>query len=160
MKDKLFKEYGLANLDRYRENKIALRWRTEKEVVSGKGQFVCGNLSCVSNQDLKAWEVPFAYKESNEKKIALVKLKLCKECSYRLNYKKIKEERKKRKLDELLGKDETNVEITAEETIDQTESISKPAEIDESAVWNAPLILSTDNQDDEDFDSYLNDLFS
>ncbi|KAJ1553600.1 hypothetical protein HK405_007455 [Cladochytrium tenue] len=44
--DKLFKEFCLANLERYREGKIALRWRTQREVVDGKGQFSCGNLKC------------------------------------------------------------------------------------------------------------------
>ena len=38
--DKLFKEYCLAELKFYKENKIAMRWRTEKEVADGKGQFV------------------------------------------------------------------------------------------------------------------------
>lgn len=36
--DKLFKEYCIADLSRYKENKIALRWRIESEVVSGKGK--------------------------------------------------------------------------------------------------------------------------
>ena len=35
--DKLFKEYCLADLSRYREGLVALRWRTEKEVLEGKG---------------------------------------------------------------------------------------------------------------------------
>ncbi|CAJ0952175.1 unnamed protein product [Ranitomeya imitator] len=35
--DKLFKEYCIADLSRYKENKFGFRWRVEKEVVSGKG---------------------------------------------------------------------------------------------------------------------------
>ena len=35
--DKLFKEYCLADLSRYKENKVAMRWRIEKEVLAGKG---------------------------------------------------------------------------------------------------------------------------
>lgn len=35
--DKLYKEYCLANLTYYKEGKIALRWRIEKELISGKG---------------------------------------------------------------------------------------------------------------------------
>ena len=35
--DKLFKEYCIADLSRYREQKIGMRWRVEKEVVTGKG---------------------------------------------------------------------------------------------------------------------------
>ncbi|KAG8008709.1 Protein FRA10AC1-like protein, partial [Nibea albiflora] len=34
--DKLFKEYCIADLSRYKENKFGFRWRTENEVVSGK----------------------------------------------------------------------------------------------------------------------------
>jgi Folate-sensitive fragile site protein Fra10Ac1 len=53
---------------------IALRWRIEKEVVAGKGQFICGNKVCNAKEDLKTWEVNFAYAEQGEKKNALVKL--------------------------------------------------------------------------------------
>ncbi|XP_010019046.1 PREDICTED: protein FRA10AC1, partial [Nestor notabilis] len=34
--DKLFKEYCIADLSRYKENKFGFRWRHEKEVISGK----------------------------------------------------------------------------------------------------------------------------
>ncbi|KAJ3268209.1 hypothetical protein HK104_005436 [Borealophlyctis nickersoniae] len=98
--DKLFKEYCLANLARYKEGKVAMRWRTQKEVVDGKGQFVCGNLECNSQENLRSWEVNFAYMEAGEKKNALVKLRLCEECSVKLNYRKIKEMRKKRRREE------------------------------------------------------------
>jgi protein FRA10AC1 len=39
--DKLFKEYCICDLSRYKENKVAMRFRTEKEVVAGIGQFIC-----------------------------------------------------------------------------------------------------------------------
>lgn len=35
--DKLFKEYAICELKYYKEGKIALRWRTEREVILGKG---------------------------------------------------------------------------------------------------------------------------
>lgn len=54
---------------------IAMRWRTEQEVVSGKGQFSCGNKTCPEAEGLRTWEVNFAYKEQEEKKNALVKLR-------------------------------------------------------------------------------------
>lgn len=54
--------------------KIALRWRVEKEVISGKGQFVCGEKRCGEEEGLRTWEVNFAYKEQGEKKNALVKI--------------------------------------------------------------------------------------
>ncbi|CAK9310269.1 unnamed protein product [Citrullus colocynthis] len=34
--DKLFKEYCIADMTQYKSGKIGLRWRTEKEVISGK----------------------------------------------------------------------------------------------------------------------------
>lgn len=102
--DKLFKEYCIADLSRYKENKvlsddnlyqyifseqiviekyeshfhffsqIALRWRIEKEVINGKGQFICGHKPCTQMNDLRSWEVNFAYSEQGEKKNALIKL--------------------------------------------------------------------------------------
>ncbi len=37
--------------------KVGLRWRTEKEVVAGKGQFVCGARGCDVRQGLASFEV-------------------------------------------------------------------------------------------------------
>lgn len=84
--DRLFKEYAICDLSRYKENKVALRWRIEKEVVEGKGQFACGNKLCSEQDALQSWEVNFAYVEQGEKKNALVKLRLCPDCSMKLNY--------------------------------------------------------------------------
>lgn len=84
--DKLFKEYTICDLSRYKENMVALRWRTEKEVISGKGQFVCGSKHCSESSNLESWEVNFSYVEHSEKKSALVKLRLCVSCSRKLNY--------------------------------------------------------------------------
>lgn len=84
--DRLFKEYAICDLSRYKENKIALRWRVEKEVVEGKGQFACGHKHCSKIKDLQSWEVNFNYLEHGEKKQALVKVRLCEECSAKLNY--------------------------------------------------------------------------
>ncbi|KAK0395304.1 hypothetical protein QR680_001216 [Steinernema hermaphroditum] len=84
--DKLFKEYCIADLTRYKDNKVAMRWRIEKEVRSGKGQFVCGNKYCSIEKGLDSWEVNFAYKEDGIRKNALVKLRLCPQCSAKLNY--------------------------------------------------------------------------
>ncbi|XP_014916098.1 protein FRA10AC1 [Poecilia latipinna] len=98
--DKLFKEYCIADLSRYKENKFGFRWRTENEVVSGKGQFQCGNKHCGKEEGLKSWEVNFAYVEHGEKRNALVKLRLCPECSFKLNYhhkrKEVKVKRKRK----------------------------------------------------------------
>uniref|UniRef100_A0A2R9C035 FRA10A associated CGG repeat 1 n=1 Tax=Pan paniscus TaxID=9597 RepID=A0A2R9C035_PANPA len=72
--DKLFKEYCIADLSKYKENKFGFRWRVEKEVISGKGQFFCGNKYCDKKEGLKSWEVNFGYIEHGEKRNALVKL--------------------------------------------------------------------------------------
>eukprot|EP00742_Colponemidia_sp_Colp-10_P007230 GILJ01007770.1.p1 GENE.GILJ01007770.1~~GILJ01007770.1.p1 ORF type:complete len:239 (+),score=30.47 GILJ01007770.1:72-788(+) len=88
--DKLFKEYCVADLSRYKEGKIGFRWRTQKEVIEGKGQFSCGNKRCDAVDDLRSYEVNFAYVEDGEKKNALVKVRLCPPCAYRLNYKQVK----------------------------------------------------------------------
>ncbi|KRT84733.1 hypothetical protein AMK59_1567, partial [Oryctes borbonicus] len=95
--DKLFKEYCIGDLSRYKENKIALRWRIEKEVISGKGQFICGSKGCNREPELKSWEVNFAYLEKGEKKNALVKIRLCPDCSVKLNYHSTKKEIKRLK---------------------------------------------------------------
>ncbi|KAF9359287.1 hypothetical protein BGX26_012667 [Mortierella sp. AD094] len=85
--DKLFKEFALVELKHYKEGRIAMRWRTEKELFRGKGQFTCGSLGCDDPDGLKSWEVNFGYMEQGEKKNALVKIRLCEGCSYKLNYK-------------------------------------------------------------------------
>ncbi|KAJ3152651.1 hypothetical protein HDU89_001344 [Geranomyces variabilis] len=95
--DRLFKEYCLADLSRYKSSQLALRWRTRSEVVSGKGQFSCGNIACTTDANLRSWEVNFAYVEDGVRKNALVKVRLCEPCSYKLNYRKIKDARKDQK---------------------------------------------------------------
>ncbi|RHY04541.1 hypothetical protein DYB25_003439 [Aphanomyces astaci] len=74
---KLFKEYALADFSRYTDGKVGLRWRTEREVIDGKGQFVCGNKACDTSEGLESYEVLFAYVEHGEKKQCLVKLRVC-----------------------------------------------------------------------------------
>uniref|UniRef100_A0A182WFT5 Peptidase S1 domain-containing protein n=1 Tax=Anopheles minimus TaxID=112268 RepID=A0A182WFT5_9DIPT len=95
--DKLFKEYCIADLSRYKENKVAMRWRIEKEVIVGKGQFVCGDRQCEDRSELRSWEVNFGYLEQGQKKNALVKLRLCPKCSDKLNYHSKKREIKRLK---------------------------------------------------------------
>ncbi|XP_015881703.2 uncharacterized protein LOC107417609 [Ziziphus jujuba] len=89
--DKLFKEYCIADMSHYKSGKIGLRWRTEKEVISGKGQFICGNKHCNEKDGLASYEVNFSYFEAGENKQALVKLVACERCAEKLNYKKRKE---------------------------------------------------------------------
>lgn len=44
--DSLFREYALVDLKRYKTGSIALRWRTEDEVIEGRGERTCGGLRC------------------------------------------------------------------------------------------------------------------
>ncbi|MCL7047316.1 hypothetical protein MKW94_009612 [Papaver nudicaule] len=70
---------------------VGLRWRTEKEVLSGKGQFICGNKHCDEKDNLASYEVNFSYVEAGENKQALVKLVACERCAEKLVYRKRKE---------------------------------------------------------------------
>lgn len=74
---KLYREFAVADLSQHAQGKIALRWRTESELRSGKGQFECGEVYCGERHGLMSFEVPFAYKEAGERKQALVKVRLC-----------------------------------------------------------------------------------
>eukprot|EP01117_Protostelium_nocturnum_P006242 TRINITY_DN2253_c0_g1_i5.p1 TRINITY_DN2253_c0_g1~~TRINITY_DN2253_c0_g1_i5.p1 ORF type:complete len:111 (+),score=30.81 TRINITY_DN2253_c0_g1_i5:88-420(+) len=91
--DKLFKEFCLADLSRFREGKVGLRWRTKAEVLSGKGQLICGNKICSSEDSLESLEVNFAYKEDGERKNALVKVVLCPLCKPKLRYQQDQEKK-------------------------------------------------------------------
>jgi len=57
-----------------------MRWQTEGELISGKGQFICGNKICDETAHLRTWEVNFSYMEHFKKKNTLVKLSM----SYKL----------------------------------------------------------------------------
>jgi len=96
--DKLFKEYCIADMTQYKKGKIGLRWRTEKEVISGKGQFICGNRHCDEKHGLGSYEVNFSYVEAEEQKQALVKLVACKRCAEKLAYKRQKEKENENEL--------------------------------------------------------------
>lgn len=83
--NRLYKEYALVDLTYYEINKIGMRWRTEREVIDGKGQFSCGNLHCdnTNTHDLCSYEVPFRYKDLEGKVVStLVKVRLCGPCAY------------------------------------------------------------------------------
>ncbi|KAI9608830.1 hypothetical protein H4Q26_005019 [Puccinia striiformis f. sp. tritici PST-130] len=57
--DQLFKELAVCDLSRWKEGKVAMRWRTASEVVEGKGHFTCANLRCVHHQpNLKSPDIP------------------------------------------------------------------------------------------------------
>ncbi|KXZ54811.1 hypothetical protein GPECTOR_4g882 [Gonium pectorale] len=88
--DRLFKEYAIVDLTQYKQSKLGMRWRTAKEVMAGKGQFVCGAKGCDASDGLCSYEINFAYQEAGERKQALVKLRVCPACAFKLNYRKEK----------------------------------------------------------------------
>lgn len=77
---------------------IGLRWCTEKDILSGKGNRICGNKHCVYEKGpLSSFEVNMNYVENEVPKNALVKINVCPDCAIKVNYKKLKEMAKKRK---------------------------------------------------------------
>jgi len=176
--DKLFKEYCIADLSLFKENKVALRWRIETEVFSGKGQFLCGEKKCKEAEDLRSWEVNFGYVEHGQKKNALVKVRLCPDCSRKLNHhskkREIRLKRKLSNLDEALGdvatpskyprlsKDETNVDVKTE-TVAQYTTKSEVATPDdgkkEDDIWAKAPPAVDDVAGQNEFDDYFTDMF-
>jgi len=89
--NKLYREYGIINLSRYKTGQYGIRWRHRQEVSSGKGEAICGGDKCNETESLQSFEVPFQYKEQGERKKTLIKIRLCPDCTRKMNYKKIKE---------------------------------------------------------------------
>ncbi|KAG9484812.1 hypothetical protein GDO78_008105 [Eleutherodactylus coqui] len=180
--DKLFKEYCIADLSRYKENKFGFRWRVEKEVVSGKGQFFCGNKRCDEKEGLKSWEVNFGYMEHGEKKNALVKLRLCPECSYKLNFHHTRKEvqptsRKRKKSDEAgkpstkkskrsrkKRKDKATSSSRHEDSSESDTDDNKEDDVDDDGgasneIWKGPQQETDEKTREEEFDEYFQDMF-
>ncbi|KAI0783878.1 folate-sensitive fragile site protein Fra10Ac1-domain-containing protein [Irpex lacteus] len=113
--DSLFREYAVCDLKHYKSGNFALRWRTESEVISGAGETTCGNTRCPihspRNHDpedgplpgLKTLELPFAYVEKGENKMALVKVVLCDKCCKKLMWKRNKEKERQREVAQASG---------------------------------------------------------
>ncbi|KAI3652721.1 hypothetical protein MP228_002146 [Amoeboaphelidium protococcarum] len=105
--DMLYKEYCLTDVQLYIQNggqkQIPLRWRVKDEVKSGKGERICGNISCDSTAGLSTYEVPFQYRDKtsstlattndpssvsssntqkSDMKLVLVKLRVCSSCAF------------------------------------------------------------------------------
>ena len=184
--DRLFREYAICDLSRYRENKIALRWRVEKEVVEGKGQFACGNKHCSEIRDLQSWEVNFKYVEHSEKKQALVKVRLCKDCSVKLNYhhkrkpwkrnesskagesssssEKKHERKKKTKKDKKKKKHRRKRDERREKERESTESGSEDSQSegeggeDGGSVWKQSAVAALEKSQEDEFEDYFKDM--
>ncbi|KAJ8983919.1 hypothetical protein NQ317_006723 [Molorchus minor] len=163
-----FKEYCIGDLSLYKENKIALRWRTEKEVVAGKGQFTCGNKRCGKNEELRTWEVNFAYVEHDEKKNALVKIRLCPDCSQKLNYysKKLEVKRLHKKTHKPKSKNSENDGSSSSKVLESTETGEKAEAVDiteldmvipSDSPWETNRAIETKSREEE-MEEYLQDL--
>ncbi|RZC39824.1 FRA10AC1 -like [Asbolus verrucosus] len=165
--DKLFKEYCIGDLSLYKENKIALRWRIEQEVIVGKGQFICGNKKCNEKDDLRTWEVNFAYREQGEKKNALVKIRLCPDCSRKLNHHTKKREvkrldRKKHRSRHKKAKKRESGGETPETSESRVDSESEDAQTEEESrtvesPWDKHKPVESKSRDEE-MEDYLQDL--
>ena len=178
----LFVRLDLSANNRYKENKIGMRWRTEQEVIVGKGQFKCGAKKCDEEERLRTWEVNFAYVEHAQKKNALVKVRLCFECSYKLNYhhkrkevtrrkRKKKGKKKKRRHRPSSSSDESEEEEeededertrkALEEVEKKREEARREADIENQAsnIWGAPAEKEEEKTRDSMFNEYLEDLF-
>ena len=172
--DRLFKEYAIADLRLYKENKIAMRWRVEKEVIEGKGQFICGSKHCSEREDLQSWEVNFAYVEQGEKKNALVKLRLCTACSKKLNYHHKRKPWKKRSDDKHSKrkhksrshshKDASSSHETREGEEESDSEVSEPqasSSVETEAaenVWSKPAEAFLEKSKEVEFEDYFKDM--
>ena len=161
--EQLFKEYAIADLSRYKERQIALRWRIEKEVIDGKGQFICGEQHCQVTQGLKSWEVNFAYKEHGSTKHALVKLRLCPECTEKLHI--IQNRRVQKEGDERVLPSRSVSEVIASSSgpvssgIPEQETPSSsvlPPSLTIQNPWREKILA--DKSQEEEFQDYLADL--
>lgn len=153
--DRLFKEYCLCDLSRYKEKKIGMRWRTEKELVIGKGQFFCGNVHCATQKNLNTWEVLFGYVEHGQRKSALVKLRLCEKCSEKLHYGykgKLKLKKKSVKLRSKDDDDDQEVAVAEKEG-------NHNVEANETEIWKQPVKEDVEPSKEDVFNEFLEDLF-
>ncbi|KAJ6750884.1 hypothetical protein OIU85_001423 [Salix viminalis] len=151
--DKLFKEYCIADMSHYKVGKIGLRWRTEKEVISGKGQFICGNKHCDVKDGLASYEVNFSYFEAGENKQALVKLILCDRCAEKLHHKRRKEK-------EQIEKRERGDRIRKRELLEVDDDLDNEGSEKKKRGKKPSISGGTKKTDDDDnFDEFLEGMF-
>jgi len=105
----LFADFALADLSRYRNQQIGLRWRTARECQSGKGENSCGALDCAATDQLSRLELPFTYREGTDtsKTMTLVKVTLCPSCAEKATF-IAKKGRKKKKRERRDGRTRTH----------------------------------------------------
>ncbi|XP_063095450.1 protein FRA10AC1 isoform X2 [Cavia porcellus] len=139
--DKLFKEYCIADLSRYKENKFGFRWRIEKEVISGKG--LCQECSFKLNFHHRRKEIKSGKRKAKTKKG-------CEESSHRKSRLSPEETSKKKDKGHSSSK---KPEDFINKTSDEEESAS------ESEIWKGPVPETDEKSQEEEFDEYFQDLF-
>ncbi|KAJ0232752.1 Folate-sensitive fragile site protein [Hirschfeldia incana] len=150
--DKLFKEYCIANMSRYKTGQMGLRWRTEKEVMSGKGQFMCGSKQCHEIEGLASYEVNFSYHEAGEHKQALVKLVTCERCTGKLYYKRRKDAERSDSKEKKKQKRKRNRSSSEDDTDEEERRKGKK---NKSKLEGG----ETEGKDDENFDEFMEGMF-
>merc|ERR1711862_456028 len=118
-------------------------------------------------------EVNFGYSEHGQKKNALVKCRLCFECSYKLNYhhkrkeltkKKSKKKKKKRSRHSSSSESESDSGSSrkrSSESNKDKERAEKVAVLEEeaSSLWSKPIEKEGEKSREDVFDEFLGDLF-
>jgi protein FRA10AC1 len=155
--NRLFKEYAVGDFSRYREGKIGLRWRVEREVMNGKGQFTCGSLSCTASNNLESYEVPFRYNEGGVLKHELVKIRVCEECAVKLFYKKLESVPEKKK-----ERPKKRKRKHSDEDVSQREMHDRRPEPPETPKIEPEPVIKQEPEPEKDtfgMENYLKDLF-
>ncbi|XP_023595894.1 protein FRA10AC1 isoform X2 [Trichechus manatus latirostris] len=140
--DKLFKEYCIADLSKYKENKFGFRWRVEKEVISGKG--LCQECSCKLNFHHRKKEVKLKNRKDKTKKD-------CEESSHKKS--RLSSEKETSKKKDKGRSSSKKSEDSINRNSDEEEGAS------ESELWKGPLPETDEKSQEEEFDEYFQDLF-
>jgi len=136
-------------------------------VISGKGQFSCCNKKCFEKNGLRSWEVNFAYHEDGEMKNALVKARLCAECSYKLNFHHKRKDvtgksNNKKRIKENQKKKDKKKKSSKKKKQDKNEAGSSKSAVDETAdedIWKKPKKVETEKTREDEFDEYFSGMF-
>lgn len=144
--------------------------KDETSDIVSLGQFICGSTRCDDSDDLESWEVNFGYMEHGEKKNELVKVRLCPDCSYKLNYKQEKRAAKENKKRRRSRSRSTTQEdrpkskrrrrhSNEDDEEDQKRSTSEePEKEDERSIWSKPIEQKQEKSKEEEFEDYFADL--
>ncbi len=79
----LAKDLAIVDLSRASFGRVGLRWRSAGEVAAGKGERVCAAQGCTERRPLAPLELPFAWKDGETARVALVSTMLCTRCAAR-----------------------------------------------------------------------------